>query len=299
MIEHADDFLDPEEEHEIALEPVPPFAAERDYLEGAGSVPIPTSAQIRDFVSFVANAKSWYKHLPARPPGAPMHFYLDLNAGRDRLRRWGHEVIYRDRTERTEKFHYSWMTTAEYRERFGNLAFCCAMSTGIWTAEMLKDGVAALDPNVSEPLIEGKPGRLMLVPEVVLEAGVCLLTRTVHARTDAESLWKKWNKAVDQDHGAAPLSGHWPRIAALCEELGLKAPGVKEYLRTRPHPLPPLTPDSYPADKEAAVLQVKTLDGELNALIKKQRGQDHGDMKTAIENMLEFVQQSAAAHNIS
>ena len=295
MIDSTQDIFDPEDEQEIALEPLPPFADQRDYLEGVGWLPIPTPEQIRDFVSFVANAKSWYKHLPGRPPGAPMHFYLDLNAGRDRLRRWGHQVIYRDRTENTEKLHYSWMTTKEYRERFGYLAFCCAMSTGIWTQEMLKDGVAALDPNVSEPLIEGEPARLVQVPEVVLEAGVCLLTRTVHARTDAQSLWKKWGKAVDRDHRAAPLSGHWPRIAGLCEELGRKTPGVREYLRTRPYPLPPLIPDSYPADKEAAVLQVKALECELNALIKKQREQDHGNMKTAIENMLKFVQRSAGA----
>jgi len=143
------------------------------------------------------------------------------------------------------------MTTEECRRRFGYLAYCCRNSTGICTDEMLQDGVAALDGNVSEPLIEGEPGRLLLllVPEVVLEAGACLVTRTVHARTDAESLWKKWNKTVDQDHNAEPLSGHWRRMALLCEQLGREAAGIYEYLRTRPYPLPPLTSDSYPADK--------------------------------------------------
>jgi hypothetical protein len=265
MIDHTDDFLDPEDEREIALEPLPPFADERDYLEDIGSLPIPTSLQIRDFVSFVSAAKSWYKHLLSRPPGAPMHFYLDPNAGRDRLRRWGHEVIYRDRTEDTKAIHYSWMTTEEYRRRFGYLAYCCAMSTGIWTDEMLQDGVAALDPNVSEPLIEGEPGRLLLVPEAVLEAGACLLTRTVHVRTDAESLWKKWNRTGDQDANVEPMSGQWPRIALLCEKLGREAPGR----------------------------HFKAMEGELNALIKKQREQDHSEMKVAIENMLGFVHSSA------
>ncbi|MGC2033431.1 MAG: hypothetical protein WA642_25670, partial [Steroidobacteraceae bacterium] len=69
MMDPTDDFLDHEEEQEIALEPLPPFAEEQDYLEDVGSLPIPTSEQIRDFVVFVANAKSWYKHLPCRPPG--------------------------------------------------------------------------------------------------------------------------------------------------------------------------------------------------------------------------------------
>src|SRR5208283_3306936 len=147
----------------------PPFADEQTYLEAVGGLPVPTGEQIRDFVQWVAGAKSWYKHLPVRPPGAPMHFYLDLNAGRDRLRRWGHEVIYRDRTERTQQIHYSWMTTQEYRRRFGYLAFSCATSTGIWTDEMLEDGVATLDPNVLAPLVEGEPGALRLVPEEVLK----------------------------------------------------------------------------------------------------------------------------------
>ena len=262
MTDDIDGFLDPEEEQEIALEPLPPFADQRDYLEEVGALPVPTSEQIKDFVTFVSEAKSWYKHLPARPPGAPMYFYLDPNAGRDRLRRWGHEVIYRDRTEHTQQIHYSWTTTQEYRRRFGYLAYCCRNSTGIWTDEMLEDGVAALDPNVSEPLIEGEPGRLLLVPEVVLEAGACLVTRTVHARTNAEFLWKKWNKTGDQDVNPKPLSGHWPRIALLCEELGRLTPGVKN---------------------------VMDLEKELAELIERQRREYHHAMVFAIREMVDFV----------
>jgi len=268
VTEGTEEFLDPEEE-EIALEPLPPFADEGDYLDGVGDLPRPTSEQIEDFVTFVSGAKSWYKHLPARPPGAPMHFYLDVNAGRDRLRRWGHEVIYRDRTEHTEKIHYSWMATEQYRRRFGYLAYCCPMSTGIWTDEMLQDGVAALDPNVSEPLIEGEPGRLSMVPEAVLEAGTCWVARTVHARTDAESLLKKWNKASDRDVDGEPLSGLWPRIARLCEELSRESPQS----------------------------HVRVMEGELNTLVRAQRKQDHSDMKTAIEHMLDFVQRSVRPVN--
>lgn len=256
--------LEPHEDQEIALEPLPSFADELAYLQTVAQLPIPTAEQITDFVTFVAIAKSWYKHLPARPPGAPIYFYLDPNAGRDRLRRWGHQVIYRDRTGHTKKIHYSWMTTAEYRRRFGYLAFCCTNGTGIWTDEALEDGVATLDPNVSEPLVEGESGRLSLAPEVVLEAGRHWVTRTAHPRTDAASFGKKWNKTADQDGNVEPLSGHWQRIALLCEELR----------------------------REVSARQVKARQGVLDAFIKKQREQDHCDMKTAIENMLEFVQRS-------
>lgn len=82
-----------DDEQEIPLEPLPPYANEQTYLRSVSSLPLPTGEQIADFVGFVSGAKSW--HLPPRPPGAPIYFYLDENAGRDRLRRWGHEVIYR------------------------------------------------------------------------------------------------------------------------------------------------------------------------------------------------------------
>jgi hypothetical protein len=295
MRDEADEIADPDDEQEIALEPLPAFAEEQGYLTSVAQLPTPTREQTTDFVQYVAGAKSWYKHIPARPPGTPMFFYLDPNAGRDRLRRWGHEVIYRDRTEHTEQFHYSWITTQEYRQRFGYLAFCCPNVTSLFMTEMLDDGIATLDPNVSAPLIEGAAGRLSLVPEVVLDAGACLVTRTVHARTDARSLWRKWRNRLDEpirDQGIAAesLTGHWPRIAVLCEALASEAPGVDEYLRTRPKPLPPLLPDAYPADKEEAIRQVNALEAELTTLIKKQHAQDHCDMKMAIENMLHFVQ---------
>jgi hypothetical protein len=84
-------YVDPVEYQEIALEPLPPFADEKTYLRTVAGLPIPTAEQINDFATYVAGAKSWYKHLPVHPPGSPMHFYLDSHAGRDRLRRCRHQ----------------------------------------------------------------------------------------------------------------------------------------------------------------------------------------------------------------
>ncbi len=297
MTDDIEERLDPEEVQDVPLEPLPPFAQEHDYLQSVSGLPIPTPAQIDDFVVFAAGAKSWYKHLPARPPGSPMHFYLDPNAGRDRLRRWGHRVMYRDRTEETEEFHYTWMPTREYRRRFGYLAFCCPDVTSLFMKVSLEDGTATLDPNVIAPLVEIESGMLALVPEAVLLIGGCMVTRTVHERTKAEFVWKKWNASRDLAIDAEPFCGHWVRIGELCEELGREVSGVSEYLSKRPYPLPPLSPDSYPADKEAVVKHVKALEDELNALIKQQRAKDHSDMKTTIENVLGFVQRSLGRMN--
>jgi hypothetical protein len=250
-------------DREIALEPLPPFADTNTYMRSVAGLPTPTAEQIKDFVTYVAGAKSWYKHLPARPPGAPMHFFLDPNAGRDRLRRWGHQVIYRDRTKATQKLHYSWMTTEDYRGRFGYLSFCCRSSTGIWTEEMLADGLATLDPNVSDPLVQGNAGALVMVPAALLEAGACMLTRTVHERTDATFLWKKWNQ-ISSDHKPKSLRGQWPRIACLCDEMGRKASGKN----------------------------FESLEKELNGLISMQRRDDQKAMEFVIQEMVNLIKRS-------
>jgi len=250
-----------EDDGEVALEPQPPFAEEGGYLASVRLLPAPSPRQIENFVRFAGGAKSWYKHLPVRPPGGPMCFFLDANAGRDRLRRRGHRVLYRDRTAQTEKLHYSWMTTEEYRRRFGYLSFCCPYGSSIWMDEKIEGEIWTRDPNFTEPLIETQAGRLARVPESVLHAGTCWLTRTVHERTDAARLRKGWPRAAKElDAVAEPLSGFWSRIATVCEELAT------------------VTARHAPA-----------LEAELTELVEKQRGRDHAAMKAAVETMLAFV----------
>jgi hypothetical protein len=262
------DEFNPEDDQEVCLEPIPPHLDEAAYRQRVVDLPLPTAAQIDDFVAFVSEAKSWYKHLPARPPGSPMFFYLDPHAGQDRLRRWGHRVLYRDRTDSTQKLHYTWMTTADYRRRFGHLAFCCLHATSIWTDEMLGDGAATLDPNFSEPLVEGEPGHLMLPPETVLNSGAVMVTRTVHPRTDARAVWRQWNRegaepAAGDDAEDSPLSENWTAMASLCVEL------------TRVGPV---------ASKHG-----KAIESELNRLVAEQRRDDHERMAEGIRAMLGTV----------
>jgi hypothetical protein len=198
-----------------------------------------------------------------------------------------------------EQFHYTWMTTAEYRRRFGYLGFCCPDVTSLFMRVTLDDGIATLDPNVMAPLVELHPGMLGLVPRAVLLIGGCMMTRTLHEHTNAAHLWRRWKRkrGTDGQHDESSgkidtLTGQWMRIGFLCETLAREAPSVYDYLRTRPYPLPPLLPDSYPADKEESVRQFKAYEAEIEALIRKQRNQDHADMKQAIENMLDFIPRS-------
>jgi hypothetical protein len=177
-------------------------------------------------------------------------------------------VIYRDRTEHTDQLHYTWMTTVDYRRRFGYLAFCSPDATSIWTDEWLTDGVATLDPNVLAPLIEGEEGRLALVPETVLDAGGLMLTRTLHPRTDARAVWRGRTQgngapAAGEEAGDGPLSDNWRAIARLCQEMIDVGP-VKS-------------------------VRGQATEADLNVHIARQRDEDHASMAQAIHAMVEFV----------
>jgi hypothetical protein len=254
---------------DVPLEPLPRYSNEGTYLTSIASLTPHTEAQIKDFVSFAADAKSWYKHIPARPPGEPMHFYLDPNAGRDRLRRWGHRVAYYDRTEGTRKLHYSWLTTSEYRRRFGYLAFSCPVGTVIWMDETTEAEIWTRDPNFSAPLIEGSSGALALVPAAVLQVGGCNVTQMVHSRTDAKMLWQKWKKeqlraAEYREMEVDALTGHWIRIGVLCEEVA----------------------------EERSARRIRSIEVELSSLIEQQRAKERREMMDAIKEMLEYVSSS-------
>jgi hypothetical protein len=164
----------------------------------------PTDAQIEAFADYVAGARSWYKHLPLTPPGALFQFYIDPHAGVDRLVNRSGEVHLRTRTEQTAPFHYSWMTTAEYRERFGCLAFSSAAGSALFMDDQMGDpdllidnngmlsaafqsADAAYEPvlvdsNCHQPALQTSCLTVDSPPKEVLEAGACRLTALVHPR---------------------------------------------------------------------------------------------------------------------
>jgi len=81
----------------ISIPDVPGMDLEA-YRRWLGEVTPPTNSQIEAFADFVAGAHSWYKHLPLLPPGAKFHFYIDPQAGMDRLVHASGEVTVRTRT---------------------------------------------------------------------------------------------------------------------------------------------------------------------------------------------------------
>jgi hypothetical protein len=128
----------------------------RELLAEADVAP-PSREQMEDFARFVATAHSWYKHLGLLPPGHPMTFFLDPGAGAQLI------VASRGRVHQVERlergFHYSWLRTADYRERFGHASYAGSAGTG--TAVLL------------EPLDRGGQRRIVVDAEIAGEQDDC------------------------------------------------------------------------------------------------------------------------------
>ncbi len=159
------------------------LAAYRHWIRGVSR---PTPAQIETFADYVAGARSWYKHLPLTRPGVPVQFYIDPHAGMDRLVLVTGEVRLRERTHETGAFHYSWMPTAEYRERFGCLVFSCAKGSPLFTDEVLDGEPVLVDHNCLFPELRVASDAAFTPPKAVIDAGCCEMTALVHPRVTAE-----------------------------------------------------------------------------------------------------------------
>jgi hypothetical protein len=136
----------------------------------------PTEDQCMDFVEHVAGAHSWYKHLPPVPPGVPFLFFLDPNAGRAETWDPSGRVSFVDREEGFDRFHYSWMTTAKYRERFGCLHYTARAGTQVGVGS--SDGlVVTRSPGA---IIWSESGNPFMLPAEIVEAGSVGLTAMLH-----------------------------------------------------------------------------------------------------------------------
>lgn len=146
-----------------------------DYVQIVRVLPRPSPQQISSFVAYVAEAHSWYKHLPLTPPGVQFFFFLDPNAGCDLLLGPGGTAKYRQRTESTPRFHYSWRTTSEYRQSHGYLEYFAGAGTWILSGE--PDGVLCTHNPAAAIFVGGSVhpwsfGKLRIVFQTLLGRGI-------------------------------------------------------------------------------------------------------------------------------
>lgn len=252
------------EERLNAVEEIPtcdlPF-----YQTVVSELPRPGKEQIRNFVGFVAEAHSWYKHLPSLPPGQPFHFFLDPLSGFDVGLEPGGEVVLSERREDTpldERFHYTWMSTAVYRRRFGHLSY----ETGAAPQFLMSTG-GGLHEDADRPVFYTQQSAYRLPPEVC-RVGSVPLTTVIHPETAQTWIWKAalLYGEIDTKEGSTTT---WPestggqstldRIVELAEE----------------------------TETERTARCKK--DEELDRLLKPERERLHTLMEQAITRMLDLV----------
>ena len=165
--------------------PDSPLLSLPQYRTLVRSLPKPTLVQMQQFALFVSNAHSWYKHLPYLPPGEPFQFFLDLGAGMQLAVNSQGSV---DATPRAEPgFHYSWLPTAEYRARFGYLAY--SRSVGTSFSELLGDGTWRISSDTAPSVYDSSTRSLCPLPAPVLEAGRAFISGVAHTHGTDRRPW--------------------------------------------------------------------------------------------------------------
>jgi hypothetical protein len=249
---------------EVSVEdlPVLELAGYRSLIE---EFPPPTDDEIQRFAVHVSQAKSWYKHLPAWPPGVPFQFFVDPWAGQDRLRIPGGEVAFNERTETTPQFHYTWMTTTDYRAQFGRMAFSCDFGTGLFlpVSVVMEDGTPVdgiLDNNPSHAVIYTAPDQSFQLPYEVVEAGSTNVTALVHSMAATVSFWE-WVFSNPNYESPPQDTGLAETVARIRERCGRVGAGHHS----------------------------SESDPEINALLKPERERQQAGMVSAMRRMWDLV----------
>jgi hypothetical protein len=188
-----------------------------EYRQIVGKLPRPSDAQIDAFISFVSEAHSWYKHLPLLPPGIEFRFFLDPFSGFDRVLKRGGGVLHQERTDDSPRFHYTWMTTNEYRRRFGHLSY----DANAGMRFILQSGGESRE--YGERSMFATESVVYHIPREIAQAGAVALTGIIHRSAARAWLW--------QNISASSRQGFWPeetggrttleQILGLCRQAAL------------------------------------------------------------------------------
>ena len=218
------------------------------------------------FAKFVCGAHSWYKHLPYYPPGKPLLFFVDPAAGMDL-------TFHTDRVEATPRlergFHYSWIPTHEYREKFGHLAFSRTSGTTVYRVAA---DCTVLAPGDDVPAIYDPVARsLRRLPAEVVAAGVAMVSGIVHpASTDPQLVLQFANERA---------RAAWPEesggLTTLLELL--------DYCRGRREQL-----------RRSGSLNWEVSDEQLMRLLAPERMRQHEGMVAAMTRVVELARAEPA-----
>ncbi|MEI2782256.1 MAG: hypothetical protein V9H25_13765 [Candidatus Competibacter sp.] len=234
---------------------------------------ITTSDEIRSRIEFASSIHCSLnpKHLPLWPPGQPFLFYIDPHVGLDCIVDASGGATYLPRTEETpqsHRFHYTWMTTEEYRSRYGWLAFACNAGTQLMipVTAPRQDGKAVsglLDNNPCRPTIHLTEDRGFQLPEEVVDAGTVCLTGVIHETASEPWIWL--HHLQEEDHTLP-----WP------EETGGTETGARIVNRCR-------------VFAETKGRYFEEADEELHNLIEPERVRQRTEMVVAMQAVIDLV----------
>ena len=135
--------------------------------------------------------------------------FLDKYAGCDRRLQSNGTAVLGDRRE--QGFHYSDIPTAEYRSRFGYLAYNCSSGTSVFVT---KWPLVYSRDKFPFPAVPGDDGKMYGLPREVLEVGETQLTAIIHPSSSA-LVCRQLTEWPEESGGRTTLE----KIAARCREM--------------------------------------------------------------------------------
>jgi hypothetical protein len=244
-----------------------------EYRHLVGALPPPTAEQQRSFAEYVAEAHSWYKHLPPYPPGAPFTFFIDPFAGCDCVAGRGGRLRFVARE--APGFHYSAIPTRRYRERYGYLNFSSAERP---TVILPIPGRMVMPTDDAAAVADGE-GRLRPLPRDVQESGAVRLTAAVHPAGARFPYWDRRTKLQPQDIA-------WPEETGGCrvvERLFESSRAMRDHLKS----------DLEGWLRESAVITTEfgqeRVDPALKELLRPERERQQREMVAAMRRVCALI----------
>ena len=255
---------------ELAINPAElPALSLPQYVELLAGVPLPTEQQKQNFIEYVSHAHSWYKHLPLYPPGAPIYFFIDKYAACDRFVSRDGTAIVKERP--AQGFHYSDYSTAEYRDLFGHLTYCCCYGRKVIS---LSRGPIVI-PRDDLAAVPGEDARMYRLPPEIINASVTHVTAAIHTYS---ALFSYWHEIGLKDYQQV----EWPEESG--GKTGLdKIISRSQKLFEQPSEIVTLNID-LPAARKPAVV-----DSVLYELLNPERTRQYAEMMKAINRVCDLI----------
>ena len=241
------------------------------------SLPRPTLIQMQQFALLVSHAHSWYKRLPYLPPGAPFQFFLDPGAGMKlTVSRQGSVDA---RPHAKCGFHDSGLSTAEYRDQFGYLAYSWTADTSF--AQRFGRGPRRISSDTAPFVYDFSTHSLCPLPAPVLEAGRAFVSGVAHPGGTDARCWKWMDEAKTRVD--------WPEESGGSEAVA-RIVARSRVLEEDPSRIEYVKRETVDRNQYSDLLFV---DYPLYQLLEPERQRQRAGMMAAMTRVIELVNRSA------